>query len=272
MNVSFYKSKIMNNRVFFVVAGILFAGLATCMIAEQFTPIRAKVTVQVFDEAGKPFPNADVQIGFDDPKSPIHQAVYSKGKTDAHGFFTAEDVCDGGMGGGIKKDGYYDSGFPFKITGEKDGKWLPWNPICKTTLRPIGKPVALYARTVQSQIPALDQPCGFDLEVGDWVAPYGKGVASDFIFTLHQEVRGMQDYDVTGELTFANPLNGLLETPELEIGKYSEFKWERQAPENGYQTKFQLQNSWHKSQGITRSFKFKDGVWDGYFFRVRTVG
>jgi hypothetical protein len=248
--------------------------MASYVIAQQFEPLKAKVTVQVFDEAGKPFPNADVQIGFDDPKTRL--AVYSKGKTDMHGLFTAEGVCDGMMGGSIKKDGYYDSGFPFKITGEKDGKWLPWNPICKTTLRPIGKPVALYAKTVHLEIPELDKPCGFDLVTSDWVAPYGKGKEQDLIFKLIQDYHGIQNYDLRGELTFNNPLDGVQESSIPDIGKYSEFKWERQAPENGYNQKQELRNAWFpdgSGKKPIQSFKTQDIVinWDGYFFRVRTM-
>ena len=247
----------------------LLAVAATDVVVKQFEPLKAKLTVKVLDEAGRPFPNIDVQIGFEDPKT--RRNIYVKGRTDTDGFFTAEGACDGSMAGGIQKDGYYWSGFPFKITGTEGNHWLPWNPTCVTVLRPIGKPVALYAKTVQLRIPTLDKPCGFDLEVGDWVAPYGKGMKSDFIFSLHQEDHGMQDYDVIGELNFKNPLDGLVDAPVPEVGKNSKFKWEREAPETGYQPKFPLQNSWHKDKGITRSFKLKDGVWEGYFFRVRTV-
>ena len=263
----------MNRKVPITIAGIIAACLTSCVIAQQFEPLKAKVTVQVFDEAGKPFPNADVQIGFDDPKTRL--AVYSKGKTDVHGLFTAEGVCDGMMGGSIKKDGYYDSGFPFKITGEKDGKWLPWNPICKTTLRPIGKPVALYAKTVHLEIPELDKPYGFDLLTSDWVAPYGKGTNMDFIFTIHERWNGNYDFDLQGELAFNNSLDGVQESSIPDIGKYSAFKWERQAPEKGYNQKQELRDAWFpdgSAKKPIRSFKSQDVamIWDGYFFRVRT--
>ena len=265
----------MNNRVLFTVVGIIFTALATYVIAHQSTRIRAKVTVQVFDEAGKPFPNADVQIGFDDPKTRL--AVYSKGKTDAHGLFTAGGICNGSMGGSIKKAGYYDSGFPFEITGEKDGKWLPWNPICKTTLRPIGKPIALYAKTVRTKIPDKNKPCGYDLIIGDWVAPYGKGMEKDFVFTIQKtEVKDGQNFDAQGELTFSSPLDGLQPAPQPLVGKYSRFRWERQAPANGYNPSCRLYHTWWQSkhqkpiQNFDWDFAGSKKGWEGYFFRVRT--
>lgn len=246
----------------------LLAVAATNEVVNHFEPLKAKLTVKVLDEAGHPFPNIDVQIGFEDPKT--RRNVYTNGKTDTDGLFTAEGVCDGSMAGGIQKDGYYWSGFPFKITGENDGKWQPWNPICETTLRPIGKPVALYAKTVHSRIPKLNEPCGYDLEVGDWTMPFGKGMKKDFIVTLHQDYRGLQDYDLRGELTFADSLDGIQEASIPAIGKNSVFKWERQAPENGYQSKFTIQNTWSPEGKLTRSFKSPD-EWQGSFFRVRTV-
>lgn len=255
------KTKILN------VFCVLLAIAAITVVVNHFGLPLAKVTVKVVDENQQPIGNAIISLNFDNK--------IVRGTTDSKGLFTAEGRCGiTGLGSDIRKDGYYMGAASMPKFTEHDeilNHWKPWDETYTTILRPIDKPVALYARTVQSQIPALDQPCGFDLEVGDWVAPYGKGVESDFIFTLHQEVRGLQDYDVTGELSFNNSLDGLQATPLSKLGKNSAFQWERFAPENGYQAKFQLQNSWHKSKGITRSFKFQDGVWDGYFFRVRTV-
>lgn len=246
----------------------LLAVAATNVVVNKFELPKVKLTVKVLDEAGSPFFGANVQLNFQDRIT--GKGVLVQGETDHDGLFTGEGNCNGMIGGSVLKDGYYRSGFPFKITGDQDGKWLPWNPTCETVLRPISKPVALYAKKVQTQLPELDKPCGYDLEEADWVTPYGKGLKSDFIFTLHQEDRGVQDYDLIGELTFKNSLDGLLDVPK-PVAAYSEFKWERQAPESGYQPKFQLQNSWHKEKGITQSFKFGNNKWEGCFFRVRTV-
>jgi hypothetical protein len=258
----------MKTKILILFCALLAIAAGTNVVVKQFEPLKAKLTVKALDESGQPFPNVDVQIGFENPMT--RRNVNVEGKTDADGLFIAEGACDGSMGGSIQKNGYYRSGFPFKITGEKDGKWLPWNPICKTTLRPIGKPVALYAKTVQLEIPALNKPCGFDLIASDWVAPYGKGKEQDFVFMLNQDYRGIQNYDLKGELTFEQPTDGIQETFIPEIGKYSEFKWERLAPENGYQMKFALQNTWSPQGKLTKSFKSSDD-WQGYFFRVRAV-
>jgi hypothetical protein len=255
--------------------GVFLALLTVAAVTKEMLTQRefqkSKVTVIVFDESHKPVSGTKVTLFYCEARNP-NAIVKVEGLTDKEGKFIGEGYCSGSYGVDIRKDGFYPSGLGApQLTNIVDGKWLPWNPTCETILRPIGKPVALYAKTVNIQIPVLNEPCGFDLEAGDWVSPYGNGMKKDFIFTIHQDWRAFQNYDVLGELAFKNPLDGFQNAPQFEVGKYSEFKWEREAPKNDYQPKFQLQNSWHGDKGITRSFKFKDGVWEGYFFRVRTV-
>jgi len=253
-----------------ILAALVAVAATTNVVINTFERPTAKITARIIDETGAPVVGANVRLAFSRAMDD-NAVVNVEGRTDAQGEFAGEGHCRGDFGASVSKERFYFSGLNVsKFTNAIDGKWQPWNPICETILRPMVKPVALYAKIVKLRIPKLDKPCGFDLEASDWVAPYGKGVKSDFIFTLHQEDRGMQDYDVLGELTFKNPLDGLQEVSQPVV-KYSVFKWERQAPESGYQTKFQLQNSWHKGNGITRSFKFGNGIWEGYFFRVRTV-
>lgn len=233
----------------------------------------AKVTVVVVDEDRKPVENADVSLVFLDRTT--FKTNLTHGKTDSRGLFTAEGGCNiSGIGSDVRKDGYYRgaASIPnFTNIDESLNQWEPWDKTYTTVLRPIGKPIALYAQKIDMEIPALDKPCGFDLEAGDWVTPYGKGEKSDFIFTLHQDKRGLQNYDILGGLTFSNALDGLQEAPMSDVGTNSIFKWERQAPEGNYQLKFQLQNSWHGNKGVTRSFKIPGREWEGYFFHVRTV-
>jgi hypothetical protein len=233
---------------------------------------QAKLTVRVLDEQLHPVEHASIRIGFSEKLS--DKEVFTEALTGPSGEFSAEGFSPARLSADVRKDGFYLSGSPFVVfTNAEEGRWQPWNPTVEIIMRPVGKSVALYAKTVHTQIPILDQPCGYDLEAGDWVSPYGKGMKKDFIFTIHQKWRGNYDYDVQGELMFKNPLDGLMETSIPDIGKNSVFRWERLAPGNGYEPKFQLQNTWYPSgsgKKPVRSFKSPD-VWDGYFFRVRTV-
>lgn len=261
---------------FLISLGALLAVAATTnVIVKHFELPAAKVTVRVLDENQQPVGNANVWLSFKDRIT--FKDLNVRGMTDASGLFTGEGGCDAsGIGCSITKEGYYDGWPPipkFYNIDTNNNRWQPWNETYTTVLRPIGKLVALYAKKVETQIPAFDQPCGYDLEVGDWASPYGKGLTKDLIFTLHQEWRGNYDYDVQGELTFKNPLDGLQEASIPDVGKNSVFKWERQAPESGYDPKQQLRNAWFpegSGKKFVRSFKSQD-VWQGYYFRTRTV-
>lgn len=266
--------KIMKSKSFLLFASLIAAGAATNVVINHFELPIAKVTVKVVDENEVPIHKANVWLMFKDRLTAKQQDI--RGLTDTHGFFTGEGGADvAGIGCGITKDGYYNSGAPvpkFTEIDEALNHWKPWNETCTVIMRPIGKPVALYAKKIQTQLPELDMPCGYDLEAGDWVMPYGKGMKKDLIFKIHKDVRGMQDYDAAGELTFANSNDGLLDVHKPVVA-YSKFKWERLAPENGYESKLQLRKAWFPlGSGRKPIFSYKkETEWEGYFLRVRTV-
>lgn len=244
----------------------LFAVAATTNVLNQFEDPSVKITARIIGEDQQPIEGAKVSLGFGN--------MSVNGVTDVNGVFIGEGRCRGDYGASVTKDGYYFSGLNGpQLTNIINGKWLPWNPTCETTLRTIGKPVALYTKNVRTEIPVIGKACGYDLEAGDWVAPYGKGMKSDLVFVISSKsVTNTQNFDVQGELTFANPLDGLDHVPQA-IVKYSSFKWERLAPENGYQPQYRLFYTWWGSQHQqpTQNFKFGGKEWEGYFFRVRTV-
>jgi hypothetical protein len=227
----------------------------------------AKLTVRVVDEQGRPVPAAIVQIGFTEKPSPRDVSV--KGTTDSHGEFTAEGHSDMRLFSDASKVGYYDSGCPAaKFTNFVNGKWQPWENTVTTTLRPIVKPVAMYARSFRElEIPVTGKPCGYDLEASDWVSPWGKGKVADFIFTVDERrYSGWRDFDVAVTLTFSNSLDGIQETKFPDIGRHSVFKWPREAPDTGYEPTFKARFT--ASEKGYHSTTSED---QAYFFRVRTV-
>ncbi len=57
-------------------------------------------------------------------------------------------------------------------------------------------PIPLVVREMDLVMPEENIPIGFDLEVGDWTAPYGKGKVADFTFEMRREFKG---YDLAGK-------------------------------------------------------------------------
>jgi len=248
-----------------ICLGALLGVAAVDVVKNKIEMPRAKLTVKVMDEQGASMPSALVTFNFMDPAT--RNAIQIEGLTNAAGNFSGEGQTDGVMSGGVSKEGFYQGGFSFTgFTGLQNGRWQPWDATYTTNLRPILNPVAMYAKRVQVDLPVLDQLCGYDLEKGDWVAPYGKGKKSDFTFKGHREFKNRNDFDVRVELTFANPADGLIRTELPAVGKYSTFKWDREAPKAEYPQDIHLRNAANANE-VIHSYERTDT----FFFRVRTI-
>ena len=247
----------------FICLGVLF-GVAAA--AQQVGWPLAKLTVHVLGEEGELISGANVRIGFREKLS--NRDVWAVGATDSDGKFTAEGYSDKRLGGSVGKEGYYDSGTGWTIFNDAVlGKWRPWNSVAAVVLRPIGKPVALCAKTGWFDIPVVSQPCGFDMMKGDWVAPYGSGVIADMVFTVERRHESRQDFEVKMHLGFSNARDGIQETKLPAIGRNSAFQWQREAVQEGYAPVLTGRFA-HKPGGPYEKTASEDQV---YFFRVRTV-
>jgi len=235
---------------------------------------QAKVTVRVIGEDEQPIPGVTASFVFGGQYDYNHTLVRVKGETDVSGLFTAQGYTYGRFGHDLSKNGYYVGSAPIPIFRDaKDGHWQPWGATNTAILRKIEKPVPMYAKRVRgANVPDVGKPYGYDLEVGDWVAPYGRGKTSDFIITLtNRQYMSRSVFDVEATITFSNPLDGIQETHLPKEYATSEFKWPRQAPEMDYQSSFAAHA--HESDvGQKSILTFNpDGTGQAYFFRVRTV-
>jgi len=256
----------------FVFAGTLL-GIAVYVFLLFFTLPFARVTVKVLDEAGNPVPNATVSFSFVDKLNSTwgNPAEYSvKTKTDNEGIASEWGPSEGTMPCVVQKDGYYQGGPwipPFSDISFFLHLWLPWNPKCEVVLKEILKPVPMYARPVHLIMQVNDKPVGFDLIAGDWVKPFGKGVTSDFIFTISNSFRDQQNFSQKVALSFTNKGDGLqlVQANSRQQGG-SVLNFPRNAPEDGYVGNFSIVFS---DDGTTER---DDHAYDfGYFFRVRTT-
>lgn len=228
----------------------------------------ATVSVRVVGEDATPIAGATVGAGFELPYAvnQPYRATTREAVTDESGTVAFEERTSGQVSYGAVKDGYYRTigeGINFTPQISAGEKLAAERTL---VLREIGDPVQMYARKVALEAPALDGPAGFDLEVGEWVEPYGRGKTADFVFTLHREWTDRKNFDVQLTLTFANPGDGIQAIEEsLQYG--SEFKLPRAAPESGYGR--QLQTSISRKPGKS---VHKEARGDrSYLYRVRTV-
>jgi len=255
----------------FFIGGILILGAMTIVIGQVAEVPTAKVTVKVLDEAGNPIPDAVVGFGFIEARPAWGTA---KGEavnvtTDKTGMATGSGHSDGLFGCGVQKDGYYD-GWPSTIEF-KDvvlGKWQPWNKVYPVVLRKIVNPIPMYAKKVSAKIPAMNQSVGFDLSVGDWVKPFGKGTTSDFILNMSKVQNGPKDFNEKLIITFTHNGDGIQvaqKTSKQDQGG-SILNFPRNAPQEGYIDNWATTISY-----VSGSYKEERSNGIGYFFRVRTI-
>jgi uncharacterized protein YceK len=154
----------------------------------------------------------------------------------------------------IAKPGYYE-------TKMEPGGWgqggltreLANTNAVKVILRPIVNPHPMYAKKVDTKIPGTNECFGYDLEVGDWVTPAGKGIVSDFIFRVDGACTNRSNYDCNYDyvlsLRFSNPSDGVIPftfptKPTYEdIPVGSQLLVPNEAPSGGYERS----NTWHRA-------------------------
>ena len=195
----------------------------------QYEGAPATITVTVRDEHGVPVEGA------------LGEAFYSQwsGKPEKISVRSNEHGNLTFQGGGvyeaifyITKEGYYETKgrVQFQLPAEDPEHFWQrkaWKPthldvVLKTIRNPI--PGWLYAGKVIT-LPRYDIPLGLDLQLLDWVPPYGEGKHTDVILSFHlvdkqnrqekwQEIKGVT-------FTFPNPGDGLqicrVTTPSSEL-------------------------------------------------------
>jgi hypothetical protein len=240
----------MKNLVILILVSIV----TSCACAQ--TEHEWKVTLKVVDETGQPVAGAKASVGYFSHSTPAS----IDGLTDTNGLFRVSHSAYSGLLGFVaEKAGYYTTREPSYDLGFTYDP-VKWNPAPTIILRKIGNPIPMYAKRDEMKFPKEDEPIGFDLMAGDWVAPFGKGKNTDMLFTVHRKIVSDREFDAVLTVTFPNKGDGITVAPsELVAG--SEFKTSRTVAENGYEQELVLHYS---------NSKRPESVF-GYFIRVRTI-
>ena len=241
---------------------------------------QAQITFHVVTDEGKPVPNIEVTVSTflrrdEGPGADIDQDF--KGKTDEKGMTTITyPSLLGDYSYRIDKTpGFYLTTYwEYHFQSVTGNKWQPWNPTIDMVLKPIIKPIPMYARkmgeSVPLTIPVVDKPVAFDLIVADWVAPYGKGSISDLVFTFTETIPFVnirKPFDVTLAISFSNRGDGIQSVlVPIDIG--SNLQLPRYAPENGYEPKLVRQLG-RPAEGKPINSSHRED--QNYFFHVRTI-
>jgi hypothetical protein len=188
------------------------------------------VKVTITEEDGTPIKGASatvIYLGYG--KDGKNEKI---GLTNEQGKFEASGTTSGRMHVRVEKGGYYTTNSD-RLSRKKDHD-------VTYVLRKIKNPIPLYAKRFKGKIPSIGNKHGFDFEVGDWVAPHGKGKQSDLFFKAN--IVENEDLKFAGklEITFphekegafaVNDKNGYLPSSKLVMPN--------EALEKGYQRKIE---------------------------------
>lgn len=259
----------------------------------------AKITVHVVDESGNPVIGAPVGTGsisgYTQPSGWWgYESEYKEISvpTDKNGIAVIFiPKTESGVAYGVRNfPGYYDGGGNYQFKEVGAGSWQPWNPKVELVLKKIGIQMPMYARKVGGRmmgkkIPDTGKPVGFDLMVGDWVQPYGKGETPDFVFQFDSTITVTNSavtyvdgkgslirnlYDNRLELRFGNQGDGI-QFIFADVG--SQLLLPRLAPTAGYQLALSKREWLQVVTNRTSPFVKVHSDYDknaNYFFRVRT--
>jgi hypothetical protein len=149
-----------------------------------FGPHQWTATAKIIGEDGNPIAGAKVAFTYDVPRLPgSSQPTFAevKGFTDNNGTFSASHTDSSwNLGVVVEKAGCYatHTGYEFYFDDKRR------HPNFTLMLKQIGKPISMYAKFITYiKFPVFNKPIGYDLKIGDWIIPYGKGVDTDFLFT-----------------------------------------------------------------------------------------
>lgn len=254
--------------------------LAPALAWAQGVSRKAEFTIRVFDEFGEPVPGAYVRVQ-DTYQRNLHEAV-----TNSKGFCAVSmNVFQSHLiAFYAKKEGFYLmlGAYRFIPPEPEDTILQPVNPTIDLVLKHVRNPRPLYAKKAYMRLPAENESFGFDLLVGDWVAPYGEGKVKDFVVEAKSSFESFDRHSILSEITFPNPGDGLLyhaatvqaTNAKLYFDFFSDLPLPHEAPEEGYMREGPWQfvriHGKPPEEYDPDVFDSQDPEKTNYFFRIRT--
>ena len=255
----------------------VFMGVVSIAVGQVLLP-ESKIIVNVNDEAGQPVSNATVNFTFDQGgnrwKGEIKKQDLQR-RTDTNGICSATEKTVGLVGISAEKTEYYSTYKKINLDESKValGHFVPWESKVELVLKSIKNPVPMYVKRVETHLQEPEKAIGYDLTVGDWIAPHGKGVVADMILEINRRVTNWKDYESKLKVTFSNPGDGLYRLGVLPTLEGSMLKSPHEAPETGYQNEI----IWRKDRIPAKDESGRDeqikeaSEYGACIFRVRTV-
>lgn len=254
----------MSRRALVLMATVLVA--VAVITATWFAKFSETIVLRILvvNEAGEPVPDAAVR-GFFFVEQVQKERLDGDvaGFTDRDGRVEIDGMEDIYVDFQVDKKGYYRSTRRVVVRDPEIRKHGSDQTI---RLRKQIDPIAMYVKQLaMASEDAGSAPHGYDLVVGDFVEPLGRGRINDFLITFVHKPGSSFNWSWTHSVTFSNPDDGLIPVQFDEPD--SKFKSAYQAPEDGYLGEWILEMSrTGKNEPTTGNADQKRN----YYFRIRT--
>lgn len=238
--------------------------LALLIAQTGLAAVEASMTIKIVDDNGIALEDVKsmIVINSEDGKKTTNMV------TDTNGYFSINVKIPARISLDGQKNGYYRSRDTIYLIDNAPEVEL--HDECTLIMKRIIDPKAGKKWGYRGKAPRLDKELGFDLLVGDWVAPYGKGMIKDFIFTCSNDATNQVASYI---LSFSNPEDGIIEYPR-DKEEQSFFRWPHLAPLTGYSKtlKEKVYYGSKRDQNFLPDHKLIPQILSdiGYIFRVRT--
>ncbi len=252
---------------------LLFLSVLCFKALAQFENPKVNLEAHIISETGQVLSNTSVTAWFRKLKTTNpwdgQDNLVVKGVTDEKGVFAITNQTIGLCGFNVEKVGYYLGRAEFRMNQHQgNDRWMPWPKITELKLRKWESPIPMYAKKFDDVVlPESNHPVGYDLVLGDWVPPNGKGLIKDLVFTFHREFRGRFDFNWELTVEFSGAGNGWQAISPVEENPQSKLRYPRIAPDDGYG---QSQMHLACSRAVKKMWETNSTLATNYFFRVRT--
>lgn len=246
-----------------MMKGWVWLLLLTMPLGARSSVPDAYLTVTVYDEIGNPLEGVTVQGYFTNMRYDYVPGPERIGLTDDKGVVKISGPALVSVNVEAAKEGYYKTEKEVVVNQQRTQS-------VSVLLRTKRNPVAMYAKqTVLSARSPIKsgETFGYDLVVGDFVTPYGKGGVSDLIITHTYSMSDFWNRESKIVIRFSNPDDGLLPFYLDKENASSEYKSAFTAPLEGYKNEWVLTSS---RKGVGSSEEGNMDARRNYFLRVRS--
>ena len=224
-----------------------------------------KATFHVVDTDGNGVAGAEIHASFFGDRS-------VNGFTDADGLFTVagRTLHGADLLYSVTRPGFYKTRTTYQLgkvgyRSLENGRWIPWNPTLRVTLKDIRNPIPMYVKRAKIIFPSRGEFFHYDFLAGDLVEPHGKGKVPD-IAVMYTVPRSESLQNCARELVIRAMADGdgfILKQKD----KWSALMCEHTAPETGYTPEINL----YSDRMPGKPSRLKENTADEYYiFRSRT--